>query len=151
MLFVANFGPQTLLRTEFPLFKSLDHHSVLSSLAARTEVLACVKVRGENTCWKVEQWALTSSSLPPTSPYHSHWEIRYQWHKVKSTPLSEASRGRGEGANNTYHDLVIASSNPQQPLCAKPIISVERLPLSRAQQVSLSDSHQCLELLAKGS
>lgn len=33
------------------------------------------------------------------------------------------------------------SSKPQQLLCAKPIISVERLPLSKVQQMSLSDSH----------
>lgn len=56
-----------------------------------------------------EKWNNGRSHLPtspPSSPYPSPWERGYQWHKVKSTPLSEASRGK-EGANNTYRNLVI--------------------------------------------
>lgn len=94
----------------------------------------------------MEQWTRTSSpSLPPIILYGKE-DICFTRSKVLD--YLRPPGGKKERTTLILTQQSTVSSKPQRLLCAKPIILVERLPLSKAQQMTLIDPQKSLELLA---
>lgn len=93
---------------------------------------------------------LTSPFLPCTHIIlNGKEDICFTWSKVLDSLRPPG--GKKERATLILTQQSTVRSRPQWLLCAKPIILVERLPLSKAQQMRLIDPQKSLELLAKDS
>lgn len=108
---------------------------------------ACVKVRGENTCSPQNN----GHSHPPPHPILLSGKEDICFTRSKVLDYLRPPGGKKRRTTLILIQQSTVSSKPQQLLCAKPIILVERLPLSKAQQMSLIDPQKSLELLAKDS